>query len=658
MDSRLLELLSQVRTELATGLPGLIALIAVCALFALAGAAVSRDRTLILMTVRGWAISAVLAIALPLLGIKSLTAILVPLAVIAAFGVFALLRRGVERYALIPSVVLGAPLVVLGCTVPSVFMDAYNHWLPNAQYLVQLNHLIEAPLPPGFYSLHPTYPPALALPVWIATQALGEFSIGTARALTTVLIVLSVPLVARLARSTIVGGGSDTEQQRPWTETLLALGAIVLLNPGAHDFAYYPAQHNVQFWSIVADPPLSILALVTLVVLAMGLANDQPGTTPSKTTPSKLDPVSLLALGALPATIKPGGEYLIAVIAIAAVLLALLARLDLRRGLVAIGWLVAGAFLAALLWKLYKLRFEPIEDLRLGAPDEWRFDLLLPFLRAIAAAAMQHILFYGLIAAGLLIGIRVVLTHRDRSSAPELLLAMSTVAFAGYVATLALAHVMSVGLGEWEVRGAYSWQRYASQGGLAPCAAALLLGLLWLRKRIGNRKTIGSAPTEPRPLKTAVVLSIVAALAYIPVVISAIGSLRYYMKERQETHQRALADLGEMPPNARFAVAGHVLPLVYVLYSAWADMDASRRPFQVASIDLENQQGIGAVVEKVHAWSEDRSIECILLIDAEELNPLLGLDPSSDHLRCNGTWRPIELSRVDFRAPISDSTDR
>jgi hypothetical protein len=50
-----------------------------------------------------------------------------------------------------------------------------------------------------------------------------------------------------------------------------------------------------------------------------------------------------------------------------------------------------------------------------------------------------------------------------------------------------------------------------------------------------------------------------------------------------------------------------------------------------------------AVVEKVRAWSEDPAIDCILLIDADTLSPLLGLDPSSDHLRCNGTWRPIEV---------------
>jgi len=636
--AQLVEMLSQIQAQLKHGLPGLFALIAVLALFALAGAAVSRDRTLILMTVRGWVIAAVLAIALPLVGIEGVAAAFVPVGLLAALGIFALLRRRIERYALIPSAVLGAPLVLLGCTVPSTFIDAYMHWLPNAQYLVQLDHLIATPLPPGFYSLHPTYPPALALPVWMGSQLLGEFATGTARALTTMLIVLSVPLVVRLVSETMVrtSGPDPSLRGRPWTETLLAFAAVVLLNPGAHDFAYYPAQHSVQFWSIVADPPLAILALVTLVVLVMGLSNGQ-----RETTQPQLDPASLFALGALPAAMKPGAEYLVAAIAIATVLVALVSRLDLRRTMIAVGWLCAGAFVLTLLWTVYKLRFQAIQDLRIGAPAEWRFDLLLPFLTSVGAAVRTHILFYALIAAAFVIGVRAVLSHRDKSSALELLLVASSVAFAGHVVQLTLAHVMSVGLGAWEVRAAYSWQRYASQGGLAPCAAMILAALAWIYARIGSARSVGSAPASAHALKVGVLLSVVAGLAYIPIVISAVGSFRLFMRDRQETHERALEDLRTMPANAHYAVVGYVWPTVYVAYSAWADMDASHRPYQVASIDLENQGGMRAVVDAVHAWSQDPKIDCILLIDADELSPLLGLAPSSDYLRCNGEWRPI-----------------
>src|SRR4051812_6604317 len=120
---KLVEMFSQIQTQLNQGVPGLFALIAVFLLFALAGAAVSRDRTPILMTVRGWAIAAALAIALPLVGVESLAVPIVPVGLLAVLGIFALVRKGIERYALLASVVLGAPLVLLGCTVPSTFMD-------------------------------------------------------------------------------------------------------------------------------------------------------------------------------------------------------------------------------------------------------------------------------------------------------------------------------------------------------------------------------------------------------------------------------------------------------------------------------------------------------------------------------------------------------
>src|SRR5262249_14333069 len=152
----------------------------------------------------------------------------------------------------------------------------------------------------------------------------------------------------------------------------------------------------------------------------------------------------------------------------------------------------------------------PITDLRIGAPDEWRFDLLPPFLRSLAVAVGAHILFYALIAAAFVIGVRAVLSHRDKSSALSLLLVMSSVAFAGHVAQLTLAYVMSVGLGPWEVRGAYSWQRYASQGGLAPCAATILLALTWIYARIGSSWSFGSAPAHARPLQIGLLLTAVA----------------------------------------------------------------------------------------------------------------------------------------------------
>jgi hypothetical protein len=637
MDGRLVELLAQLQSELTQGLPGLAALIAVTMLFALVGAALSRDRTLILMTLRGWAITAALAIALPLIGIRNLSAILIPLGLLALLGAFALFRKGVDRYALIPSLVVGAPLLLLGCTVPSTFTDAYTQWLPNAQYLVQLGHLIDAPLPPGFYSSHPGYPPALALPVWISSQLLGEFAIGTTRAQTALLVVLCMPLMARLVRATLERDTLVNAQvpATPWIETLLAFMAVVLLNPGAHGFHYYPVLYGVEFWSAIADPPLSILVLVTMLVLVMALSNGL-----RSTTPPKLDAVTLCSLGALAAAMKSGGEYLIAVIAIAAVLVTVFARLPLRPTMNAIAWLGLGAGAFAMLWHLYGLRFQPLQDLAVSTLADWRLDRSLPLLRAFATIIRQHLLFHLFVLAALLIGIRAVLMHRSKASAIELLLALSSVAFAGHVATLIVAYLS---VEELDIR-AYSWQRYASQVGLTVCAATILVAFSWAARIVRGRPASSEA-ARPSLRKTAALLPVAAAaIAYIPVLISAVGTLRLYSKERSETHRRAVAALKALPPNARFAVAGRDWSVIYVRYAQWADMDASTRPWRIASsILFESPEAVQATREEVLAWSEDPSIDCILLIDAASLSDSLGLGPSADHLRCGDTWQAIDL---------------
>jgi hypothetical protein len=85
---------------------------------------------------------------------------------------------------------------------------------------------------------------------------------------------------------------------------------------------------------------------------------------------------------------------------------------------------------------------------------------------------------------------------------------------------------------------------------------------------------------------------------------------------------------------------------MYVLYDAWAEIDESRRPLQIAYLalaKLENPEEIQATRERVLAWSDDPAIDCILLIEASPLGPSLGLGTSPDHLRCYGTWRTLEL---------------
>ena len=67
---------------------------------------------------------------------------------------------------------LSAPLLALGAVIPSLYVDSYLHWLPNAFYMVETGHFPAAPLG-GFPSLHPSYPPALGLITYFSSVLTG-----------------------------------------------------------------------------------------------------------------------------------------------------------------------------------------------------------------------------------------------------------------------------------------------------------------------------------------------------------------------------------------------------------------------------------------------------------------------------------------------------
>ena len=240
MKQKLVDVWFQVTENLLGNLPGMLGLVAAVGIFALAGAVLSKDRMPILMTLRGWAFATMLAMTLPLIGIRSLTVMLVFMGGMATTGIWRLRGHPIETRGLIPSLVLGAPLIVLSAAAPSIFWDSYAHWLPNAQYLVQTNQLISAPLPHAFYSMHPTYPPALAVPIYVASRLTGQFAIGAAETLSSVILVLTV-------QQFVVAFQQDGRQQvvganRTWATTLVALMATLSRQPRCSQFQLLAGQ--------------------------------------------------------------------------------------------------------------------------------------------------------------------------------------------------------------------------------------------------------------------------------------------------------------------------------------------------------------------------------------------------------------------------------
>jgi len=640
MKQKLVDVWFQVIENLLANLPGIVGLVAAVGIFALAGAVLSKDRTPILMTLRGWAFATMLAMTLPLIGIRSLTVMLVFMGGMAATGIWRLRGRPIETRGLIQSLVLGAPLIVLSAAAPSIFWDSYAHWLPNAQYLVQANQLISAPLPPAFYSMHPTYPPALAVPIYVASRLTGQFAIGAAETLSSVILVLTVQqfvvAVQQDGRQQVVGAN------RTWATTLVALMALCLANPAVHNFSYWPANQGLHYWSAISDPIMAVVILSMLLVVATHLS-------PADTTHGNVavrHPIqmsTLLSFGILITALKQGGWVLVSVVVIASAIVVGVAGLSRKRSMATLACLVAGSAAASAVWQLYLTRFLPITDqFAVGTLQEWRFDLLPALLNASWAVVQQHQIFYLLVLLAVALGCYALVAKRRRPlTTLDTMMAICGIAFIGHIATLIMAY-LGTGFEEWGIRSASSWQRYASQLGFSCCAAVLLLVLL--------RLSAIRLPVALSGTRSYLLITTVAVLAYLPVAASAVGTLRYFDRYRDESRRLALAALTEIPAQSRLAVMGELWSTNFLLYSAWAEIPVALRPRLQAFHRVRAYDEVPEAVRVIARWTSDPAIDCILVLDLADFAPSIGLPATPDHIRCgsDAQWRGLELGRRDL----------
>jgi hypothetical protein len=635
MLQKLAEVLAIALSNLAQNLPGFVGLIGVFTLFALAGGAVSKERTPVLMILRGWALAVLLAIVLALLSIRSLTVVLGAIALLAAVGFWRLRHHPVDTRGLVPSLVLGAPLLALSAMVPATFFDTYLHWMPNARYLVEFDHLIAAPLPAGFYSKHPVYPPALAMPVYLASRLIGEFAVGAAHALTGALAVMATQQIVLMMAPAMRCLGVA---KHGYGAALLALLALVLVNPGINTFDFWPAAQSIQYWSYIADPPLAIVMVVTLLAVAQRLAPVDPERVASERDARRGSLATLFALGVMVAALKPNGMILILVVIIATLLVSIAGRLDIRTATIALASLAAGTVITDSLWRIYLgLHLQVGEQLGLLQFADWRIDLFDELLVAWWDVIRDSLLFHALSLLAVGMGIHALRRRRVRPLTPlALLLAISGLAFLGHIVTLLLAFV-GIGFDDWAIRTADSIQRYGGQLALASCTASLL----FLMTRISRSGHVARLMTarSPLPFATAVLL------AYVPTLFAAAGNLRFYDDAREPPRRLALTALQTLPPNARVTVVGEVWSAVFTRYLGWAAFPPAGRPLVLDSEQMDKWVEVPHGKEVVTGWLQDPGVDCVLMINAREFAQAYGLAPRPDQIWCRSdpVWKTLDL---------------
>jgi hypothetical protein len=440
-------------------------------------------------------------------------------------GSFALVRSPIDTRGLVPALIVGIPLTLLSAMVPSTYWDSYTHWLPNASYLFETDQLISDPLPQGFYSRHPAYPPALALPVYFASRLTGHFASGAAQALGSVLLVLAIPRFMITLRAT-TGSLQGTFRRGRWTSALLVLSCLVLVNPVIHNFGFSFTEQGLHYWSFLADSVLAIVLLVLIHLLAEELTprSHPPSETPK---PRQVELASLIAFGVVTAALKLGAGATVFAVLGGAGLIAFASSPDWRRALRVLGSVAAGMALAAVLWHFYCERFLPIQDHIGIRRTGWRLDLLPELLRSAWSVVTAFWFVYALSLVAIAAGVYRLVSGRTSTLQPlYFALAVSGIALIGHMFVMLIAYA-GAGFEDWEIAEAHSWQRYISHMALSTCALTLMAGLS--AARWPSRISYAS-----RGLRI-FVTCVVVAVAFAPTAMSAAGALRYYYAQRLES---------------------------------------------------------------------------------------------------------------------------
>jgi hypothetical protein len=566
----------------------------------------------------GWGIVYLLSICAAAFGLTNLKFVL------AAFGILVVLSVLRRRSELLPTpgnmtpLLLMTPLFALALIMPPLYVDSYLHWLPNAAYLFRFD-MFPASFFPTFLSLHPTYPTAMPVVIYVASSLAGRFVETAGNAANVVLSIIAIGAVATfISNDPRTQGSSRTAQ-------VVAFFAVVPLNP-SFQVAHY--------WSAIVDPALAITVLV--LILKWGSLMSSSGDTKSSFFQ---DFATIFVLGALLAGLKNSGWVLASVLAIAAMIVGALERIQFRKTAAWSLSLVAGAVASTRLWTVYVAgtSFGP-DQFSILPLRQWHFELLRPFARAVLRDFAEHYVYYLFVFGVVSVGAVALLKPRlipDRNH--RLVLGFASVAMMGHLSSLFLAY-FGTGFYESEIARAASLQRYSSQVGFA-CSVvgiALLALAVWpYARRNKHAKTLSAG--------------LYAVTVALFVIFPALRQRHYFFSNLGHKRDIAAQALAALPANEHVAVLGDTWPIRFLTYLVWINADASTPT--IVDVEMTNYRSDWSQVrERYESWMTDRNIDDVLLLEEQDFMSDLGIGTHSDALWNRQTgWRMLDLNNSQYR---------
>ncbi len=609
-------------------MPGLLAVLAVAAMFSGLGAFVGgRRRFAAADVIVGWGV---------VIGVFKVFGVIGPVPFTwLAYGVWAVAVpcavaswRGDRRQAIEPAavgtlwrvLVLALPLLILVTAMRASQWDEFTNWLPNARYILRFDAFPRGDLPASPSRL-PAYPYALPLTTYLASKLAGAF-VENAGALFNVLLLL---VFAPIFLHVVQQGLQAAAWRRTWGAAALGILGVTVLSTTFVQQLIFTAYADSS--TAVTLATAGVLGWKMLEALAEGRQRPDPG-------------IRGLAwqfalVAAVLVSLKQANLVLLVLLLGGMALVVLRdAKIRVRDFARLVPVLLLPAAVVYMSWRYHVTRHMPGGELSVAPLERWLFAHVFEILGRMIEAAGRKGAYFGMMAVLSVFAVRGL--WRIRGGFDRMAIMVGAV-FIGFNLFLWFTYIAV--FGEYEGRNIASYWRYNTQLGILGCtAAAFGLAHLW-RRHVSPRLAGARGFTRLlSPLGVALVLLLPVAFPH---------KLRIDVRP-QTDHMRLVGqDLGRsLPEGARLAIVdprGNGFMATGIIYELTSGAGARRGLTVGPRIDLFHPlKTPGALRSRLargqvsHAWVHQPLAEVQRALDVD-------LAPRSSHLlrHVDGRWEVV-----------------